>query len=251
MAVIDGPKVEEFFLHLKNGPLAAATKKKRWSFFRRFVKYVWGKGLIDLPRNLDHFSFTVEAQEIKRYDTEDVRNLLKVLKPRLRLYALLALNCSMNGVDIGKLRKDQVDLDAGTLVRKRIKTKKKEGVPTVVYRLWPETVAGLRALQSDHPTLMLTSKTNTPLWTSVQNPDGTTPKKDLILNQWRKKKLPIPFGAFRSIGSTLIKSSKDHGDMSKYYLGQAPVSVEDRHYTRTPNVRLGDALDWLRKQLVH
>ena len=250
VSAIDGPKVEEFYLHLKTGPLAPATRKKRWSFFRRFVKYVWGKGLIDLPRNLDLFSFTVDAQEIKRYATEDVRSLLKSLKPRLRCYALLALNCSMNGVDIGKLRKDMVDLEAGTLVRKRVKTTKKKGVPVVVYRLWPETVSLLRQLQADHPTLMLTSKRNTPLWTSVQNDDGKTPKKDLILNQWRKKKLPIPFGAFRSIGSTLIKSHRVHGQCSKYYLGQAPQSVEDRHYSAPPDVLLGEALDWLRTELL-
>lgn len=247
---IDEAKVEGFYLFLKKEPLAPATRKKRWGFFRRLVRYFWSARLVELPRNLDSYSFNVKSKAVKVYKTEEVRALLVSLKPRLRLYALLGLNCAMTNADIGQLRADMVDLDAGTLTRKRVKTMEVEGVPVVTYKLWSETVALLRKFKATHPVWMLTSKDNTPLYESRQNDDGTTPKKDLVSKQWKRIPLPMPFKAFRTIGATLIESHPVYGRFTSYYLGHSPKSIKDKHYAAPGADIFNEAMDWLRGEVL-
>jgi integrase len=124
---------------------------KRWGFFRRFVKYLWEKRLIEMPRNVSSFGFEVKARKIKTHSPAEVRAVLSTLKPRLRLYAMLGLNCGMTSVDMGQMTKGMVDLDNGRIVRRRVKTGGHENVPTVDYKLWPETLELLREHRSTHP----------------------------------------------------------------------------------------------------
>lgn len=249
VAAVNEAKVEEAFLFLKKAKLSPATKKKRWGFFRRLVKYLWGRKLIDLPRNLDHFSITVHAKAVRKYDIAEVRNLLAVLKPRLRLYALLGLNCGMTNADIGQLRKDMVDLDGGTLTRKRVKTFEEANVPTVTYALWPETLRLMRRLQADHPTLFLTSSDNTSLWESRQEGDKT-PHKDLVSKQWKKKKLPLPLKAFRSISATMLEKHAHYGRYLSHFLGHSPKSIRDKHYAAPSQELFDTIMTWLRAEIL-
>jgi len=55
-----------------------------------------------------------------------------------------ALNCGMTSKDISDLHPAQVDLDRGTITRKRSKTHEWANVPVVQYRLWAETIRLLR-----------------------------------------------------------------------------------------------------------
>lgn len=250
IAGLDEAKVDEVFLWLKEADLTNATRKKRWGFFKRLVRHCWERRLIELPRNLDGLSFKVQAKKIKTYTPDEVRDCLAAMTPRLKLYALLGLNCGMTAADIGQLRKDQVDLSKGKLTRKRVKTADNDNVPEVQYQIWPETLQLLRDCWSDHTTLALTSTDGTSLWDARQSEDGSTPQKDLIYQYFKRAKIPITHKCFRSISATIIESHESYGRYTSHFLGHSPKSVKDRHYA-APSAELFDTiLGWLRGRLL-
>ncbi len=134
-----------------NAGLSATVQRKVWNYFRRFVRFLWAEKFIDLPRNLGErtFSFNVQAKKIKTYPVATVRAMVNGLPSRLKLYALLALNCGMYGVDIASLTWSEYS--NGRITRKRTKTRAGENVPEVSYRLWPETVQLLEKWKGNHP----------------------------------------------------------------------------------------------------
>jgi integrase len=248
VSIYDEARIEKMYLSLRNGPLSASRRKKLWGFLKRFLHYLWSLRLIELPRNLNSHTFTVHPQKIKTYTIVQVRKTLDRLQPRQRLYGLLVLNCGCNNVDIGSLRKDQVDLEAGTLTRRRVKTGDKPNVPTVTYKLWPRTLSLLKKCWSDHAELVLTSRDNTPLWTASVEGDRT-PRKDLVLKQWRKTKSAISLRELRSVAATLLEDHPVYGRYTHYYLGHAPRSVADKHYVVPSQERFDDAMTWLHAQI--
>ena len=120
----------------------------------------------------------------------------------------------MTNTDIGHLRKGQVDRARGRLVRKRVKTEAHEGVPTVDYALWPETLALLGSCWSAHPELALASSGGTCLYSSRFEGEAAR-KKDLISLGWMRAGLSIPLKAFRSISATLLESHPSYGHTSR------------------------------------
>jgi integrase len=251
VALIDGGLVESMYLCMK-GQWSDSRRVKRWGFFCRFVRYLWGKGLIPLPTNLDQFTFRQAAKAVRRYPLGTVRGVLAKLSDRLKCYAFLALNTGMTNVDVGKLRHDMVDLGAGTLTRCRVKTEGR-GSPTVTYRLWPETRELLRQFRSSHPVYFLTSKAGTPLYESRQVGEDVR-HKDLVSKHWRGKdgraKRGLDFKAFRSIGATELESHRDYGRCAVLYLAHSPKSIKDRHYAAPAQELFDEALTWLRGQIL-
>jgi integrase len=241
--------VERVYLWLKASPVAPATRKDRWDFFRRLVKYLWSARLIELPRNLDSFSFKVRAKAVRTFPLGDVRACLASLKPRLRLFALLGLNCGMLSVDVASLRKDQVNLTTGRLVRKRVKTEDHADVPTVDYRLWPETLALLTEHWSSHPELALTGATGKPLATTRQEGDRVR-VYDGIRQSFRGAKSPVSFKRFRSIAATLLESHATFGRYVGHFLGHSPKSLKDKHYAAPSKELFDQALAWLHDQVL-
>lgn len=250
VASIDANKVEAVYTWLANDEISQGRRKKHWGFFQRLVRYLWSKSLIELPRNLEEFSFEVTPQAIKTYTDEEVLSVYQGLKPRFRLYALLGMNCGMTAADMGQLTKSMVDLDNGTLTRKRVKTQAQKNVPIVTYRLWPETVELLRAEQSPHPVLFLTSSDNTSLYESRFEGDDETPKKDLISLAWKRAKVRIPQSAFRSISSTKIESHREYGRYKLHFLGHSPKTIAEKHYAAPSTELFGEIILWLREQLL-
>ncbi len=254
---IDEGFVEQEHISIRQNYPAAATRKKRWGFFKRLVKYLYSKRLMaELPRNLDTLpGFKVRAKKVKTWPVETVRATVAGLPARERSWALLALNCGMTAADIGQLTKDMVDLKAGTLTRKRVKTEDHAEVPTVTYRLWPETLEALKANESSDPALWFLTGTGKPLWRdNGQGRDRT----DMILSWWdhnrngtgKKADLPFPFHALRSIGSTELEKHENYGRYALHYLGQSPKSIMDKHY-KAPSQKVFDAaMDWLRVQIL-
>jgi hypothetical protein len=241
-------KIEAVFLWLKELPYFAPTKKKRWGFFKRLVRYCWEARAIELPRNLESraFRFKVQPKAIKTFTGAEVRECLNLLKPQLRLYAMLGLNCGMTNVDIGLLRKDQIS--NGRLTRKRVKTMHHDLVPTVSYPLWPETQRLLKECISDHPELALTSSDGTSLYSSRFEAGGTR-KKDLLSKAWRVADVEIPLKAFRSIGATLLESHETYGRYKSHFLGHSPKTIADRHYAAPSQELFDRAINWLRRQI--
>ena len=254
---INQTTVGDFYLWLRNNSNQSATvQRKIWNYFRRFVRFLWSGGLIALPTNLNEktFSFGNTAKKIKTYPIEQIREMLACLPDRLRLYALLALNCGMLGVDMAQLRKDEYQ--NGRIRRKRSKTRKGENVPEVEYLLWDETKGLLNKYPSSHPNLVLTSKTGTPLWeTRIEN--GRKRKYDLVALQWhrgrgekRANKPTITLKALRSVSATLLESHPVYGRYKSHFLGHSPLSVADRHYAAPSQDLFDEAILWLRVQVL-
>jgi integrase len=254
VAIIDEALVETIYLQLheaknsKGEELSGGRKKKHWGFFQRFVKYLWERRLIEMPRNLNAHKFQVSPKKVREYPIEKVREVLGSLKPRLKLYALLGLNIGATNVDIAALRKEEVDLKRGTITRRRTKTGDNENVPVVTYRLWPETVALLRKHQSTHPELFLTNMRGNPLC-GTRIEDGKAKRYDMVVQQWRRKKPDIPLKAFRSISASLIESHEIYGRVTSLFLGHSPKSIKDKHYSAPPQNLLDDALNWLYEKI--
>jgi hypothetical protein len=113
---------------------------KCFSYFKRFIRFLWEEELLELPRNFGsrQFDFDRRAKQVKVYSIEQVREMLNSLPQRFRLYSCLALNCGMLGVDMGMLRHEE--LHGNRIIRKRTKPRKRKDTPTVNYLLWPETI---------------------------------------------------------------------------------------------------------------
>jgi hypothetical protein len=247
---INEATVEGYYKHLRGSQQAPIVQRKVWSYFRRFVRYLWAAGRIELPRNLDWktFTFEVGAKRIKTYPIEMVREMLGKLNDRRKLYALLALNTGMLGVDMAMLRHEEYQ--NGRIRRKRSKTRKGENVPEVDYLLWPETVRLLGQYPSQHPEYVLTSSVGTPLWSRRDN--GGTGRTDLVGQQWRSGsyKPPMALKALRSVAATILESHREFGRYKSHFLGHSPRSLGDRHYAAPSRGLFDEVLLWLRGQIL-
>lgn len=248
--VVNEPRVAEAFRLFSEQAVSANTKKKRWNIFKRFVGYLGEMNLTELPRNLHSkmFHFKVSARKVPTWEAGVVRSALAGLADKFRLYALLGLNCGMTNVDISDLTKEMVK--DGYLTRRRIKTGDHADVPTVSYRLWPETAALLGKFKSDHLELWLVSATGTKL---VENriEDGEVKTKDLIYLNWKRqvKDCPIPLFKFRSVSATLLESHPSFGRYVPHFLGHSPKTLKEKHYAAPSQEVFDQAMDWLRQQL--
>jgi hypothetical protein len=230
-------------------PVGQGTKKKRWNFIKRFVNYLAETGRAELPRNLNSrlLVFKSETKRVATWSLEVVRSALVNLPEKYRLYALLGLNCGMTNVDISEFTKEMVK--DGYLTRRRIKTGINPNVPTVSYKLWPETLDLLKKFKSDHPTFWLTSTTGTKL---VENriEDGEVRMKDLIALNWKKygKGCPIPPSKFRSVCATMLESHREFGRYVPHFLGHSPKTLKEKHYAAPSQEVFDQAMEWLRQQ---
>jgi hypothetical protein len=252
-ADLDEKRVADAYKRIAGMDVIQNTKHKRWGFFKRWAKYVWSMGVIEMPRNLESpmFRFKQQVKAIKTYPVEVVRQSLKDLPERLRCWSLLGLNCGMTNIDFAELRQDMVA--DGYLTRKRVKTEAVTNVPTVKYRLWKETLALLMKLKSNHPDLWFVSSTGTIL---VQNRmEGDKSKEyDLIGSAWKqnnkKKKCPVPISKFRNVAATLLEEHETYGRYVDYFLGHAPQTLKDKHYAPPSQRIFDDALAWLHDKIL-
>lgn len=249
---INEQTVTSINLKLRAKYKTVATRKKVWGFFKRLVRHLWSERLIEMPRNLDEkkFAFKVTGKKVKRYELNEVCSILATLPERLKLYALLALNCGMQGMDMASFTKDQLDTRSWRITRRRTKTEETEDVPEVTYQLWPSTANLLKKHTSDDDTLVLTSKVNTPLLTVwIDENTGKKKKKDLITTQWKRKKLPFTLKAFRSIGATIIGDHKEYGRYYHHFLAHSPKSIGDKHYVPPSDELFDEIMAYVGKQL--
>lgn len=242
--------VGDMFRAIRRLPHNPVAQKKRWQRWRQWVSWVAEEGLIETPRNLwsKEYVIPIPKKTPKVVSVETARNVLGKLSRRFKLYALLGINCSMNPVDVGCLKKEQIDWETGRLWKKRVKTTAKERVPTVYYKLFPETVALLQEHISDHPELALTSSVGTPLY-DCRVDGGKSKMNTLLTQQWGDQKTGMTFSDWRDLGANLIFADPRFRNLKVLYLGQAPHGVSDIHYINPPADILDDALDFVRTQL--
>jgi integrase len=257
VAKINEATVADFYLWLR-GNSGYVGQRKLWGYFRRFIRHLGSNRIIPMPLNLDDrvFRFDSEAKPIKTYPLETVRTMVAGLPPRLKLYALLALNCGMLPTDMSELRHEE--WKNGRITRKRTKTRRQANVPTVNYKLWPETQALLEKYANHkHREYVLTSLTGSCLCTREVNEKDREVKKNLITAQWRRGRgegrntfLPMPLKALRSVAATVLESHDSHSRYVQMYLGHSPRSIAERHYAAPSQARFDEAVAWLREQVL-
>ncbi|MDY0167227.1 MAG: hypothetical protein RBS80_11835, partial [Thermoguttaceae bacterium] len=183
--------IQDFFVWLATecteGRMASETAVAVQRNVRRFVRSRWELRLIDLPRNLNSRNLTIgnSVQAIETLTVAQVKEYLAASSGRLKLFVLLMLNCGMYSSDIGGMTKREVDLRAGTITRKRTKTRNRsEKVPTVTYRLWDETLTLLRTHESSDSVLCLLNEKGGPLWIERRQEEGKYTRNDTVKNLW-------------------------------------------------------------------
>ena len=94
---INKQTVDDMYLWLQQ----FSTASKAWGYFKRLMTHLVERDCCELPSNLHskQFRFGSKKKRIKAYKKKEVVDCLNSLKPRFKLYALLALNCSMLSVD--------------------------------------------------------------------------------------------------------------------------------------------------------
>lgn len=229
---------------------------KVFRFFKRFIRYLIEQELTTPPNNLDSklFRFQRKERAIKKHSDQFVIDCLNELPDRLKLYALLGLNCSMTVADISQLAKHPTykvlnntyseraywDAKNGTITRSRYKLRRLEDPPITTYKLFNNTHQLLLKLASDDERLVLTSKNGTVL---------KSKGKDLITQQFDRNKENqkhfILQSDFRSIGATAIGSNKHYKPYREMWLANKPQGITDQHYDAGEQTIMAEICDWL------
>lgn len=228
-------------------PVLGTVKRKKFGFFKRLVRFLVEQGIVLQPANLESrlLRFKVKPNAIKTFETKDVIAAVSGLPEKLKLFALLGLNCGMTNSDIGALKKDQVE--GGYLTRKRVKTEENANVPMVKYKLWKETARLLQKYKSNDANLWFTSESGAPLVHSYFE-NGSGKVKDLITRMYAKTGCTIPLSKFRSISATMLDNHEVYGRFALYFLAHSPKSIKDKHYVAPSQQLFDKAIDWLGTQ---
>lgn len=270
---IDGPLLKKYQSHLldvvkqrtqqKRSPrgdakvprFSATTAKEHLATVKMFVRWLWEMEVIAvLPRVLGNKSntlkITAEGTAPVIFDNAEVELLLKNATGRTKLFILLMLNCGMTQKDIADLRKSEVDLKAGRIIRKRSKTENFDSVPTVNYLLWPDTVSLLKQFQNhgDDPRALVNAN-GSALWAEQLDTEGKYGKTDNIRNAFSrltsKLGLPKPLKSLKKTSSSKLRDHEKFNGLEDLFLGHAPQKMSDKHYTTAPQKLLDSAIRWL------
>lgn len=226
-----------------------STKQKKFMFFKNFVRYLAENRIIpSLPSNFNSrmLSFEVKAVAKEAPNVVKINEYLKSLPPRLRLYCLLALNCGCNNIDIASLVHSQVDFENRTLTRKRVKTEKSENVPMVTYYLWDITLELLKSEMATNGDLLLVDPAGEPLYLVKEKSIYDKIKSQLRDFFKRKTSLQaFTLRDFRFFGADLLAKNPSFRGYADLFLGHAPASVRERHYSSNEDVQ--EACKYLEK----
>ncbi len=261
---IDEAVVRSFYLHLLGNGLADSTNRDTFSTWRRWINFLADENQIERPRNLmsREFSFRV-SHSPQAPELEDITAFLDVIpNDRIRLYALLCLNCGMNNSDVGqlhntnhswkraqallqdrKLTNGHVDWAEGRIVRQRQKTEGKGRVPTVCYKLWDKTFDLLKQFRSDDVRYCLLTEQGTVLWKRGEK------RKDAIYDRaWKDLKNLTP-KELRSGSATVLGQHDSYKLYISHYLADSPRGIPDRHYVVPSQSQFDLAIAWLGESL--
>ncbi len=244
----------DFCIKLVRGKIVAGEWSESYAadvqrHTRRFIKtHLWESGTLDtLPRNLTNKTLAVTIPQRKKvqFTLDEVQTILNAATGKLRCFLLLMLNCGYTQMDISDLHPDEVDWQHGRITRKRSKTEKREDTPEVSYLLWPETFRLMQQYRSTDPQHVFLTNGHKPYVIRGQ-------RCDKFMSLWRRLKketgITKPPKSIRKTSSQLLEDHRQYRDFAQHFLGHAPVTIKDKHYT-DPSGKLFDAaVRWLGKQ---
>ena len=235
--------------------LAPATAKGKIGSVKTFVRWLWQiEAIPNLPRIMDakssYLSISVPHTPVIIFTKEEISTLLKEASTRTKLYMYLMLNCGMTQKDIADLDHSEIDLDAGCIIRKRSKTRKQMNVPCVNYKLWGQTLDLLKLEQCSSQTgRVLLNKSGGSLWTEEAASSGGYIKKDNIKSAFDRlrKKVSInkPLKSLKKTSASLLRNKSKYATLDSLFLGHAPQTIAQKHYTQAPQELFDEAILWL------
>lgn len=150
------------------------------------------------------------------------------------------------------------------ITHKRHKTEKFDNVPTVCYKLWTETKELLEQeivnrkkypQHSSFAELLLVNSNGMPLWNdsidSGKNNNLDSAFKRLII-KLRKNDPDFPkitYYQFRRTSSTLIYNEPQYRIYNDLWLGHAPQTIAEQHYSVAGDTMLDGCIAWLYGQI--
>jgi integrase len=263
--------LQDWLRHWANRPVAKHGKpvSRDWAkscikTIRDFVRWLHRSSLFDwskpaqyevlpMPVRANAEDQAAEVQDrVRRYNRDELGTLWQYAAPRERVFLLLGLNCGFGLREIATLRLHEVDLDKGSIQRKRTE-------PGVFarWKLWPETVEALRwwmanRPKSESPYVFLTEK-GRPIVerTKGGNPNQTIPNAwGRLYRKILKDKAGFPrlsFNKLRKTGSKWIRR-KFGREVADLYLSHGRLEIVDASAERPFNL-VAKATDRLRRVL--
>ena len=232
-----------------------ATAKDRLRSVISFLRWLWEMEVIEaLPRvvagKAESLKIASPSSSVIIFDKPEIATLLQEASERTKLYILLILNTGMLQKDIADLRNDEVDWQAGRITRKRSKTRRFDSVPEVSYLLWPATFDLFKKhAASRQSELALLNERGEPLWTVEISADGKMKKNDNIRTAFerlkKKTKIKKPLKSLKKTSATMLRNNERFASLERVFLGHAPQSMSDKHYTLPPQDLLDKAVAWL------
>ena len=220
--------------------ISASDKKGTWGNVTAWIKWAYDEDEIDRePKGLRRKSIEVPKKKVRPQNPEWlIETLREVRNSDVRTWVLLMANTGMQPVDLADLRIDDVDWEAGTVRRARVKTRdRSDDVPEVTHLLWNETLTALRdsfdrraSPQDGYGDRILLNRNGIPVWR-----DGASGKTDNVSRAYYR--IPKPDGGsrpsikeIRSTGSSLLRSLGYQMDLIARWLGHSPSGVADVYY---------------------
>jgi len=226
---------------------------KVFAVARSFIRYLWERNYIELPRNINSktHAFCAGPRKIPTFTVDEVNALVDAATGQLKLHLMLMTNCGMTQGDISNLRQSEIDWDRGRIIRQRSKMWREKGVPEANYELWPLTFSLLKKYRSnDKQWALLTVSGGR--WVAKALVDGKLRKADNIASCYvhLKKKTGIkkPLKLLRKTSATLIESHPQYGRYKQHFLGHSPRSIADKHYAAASDSLFDEIVLWLGKQ---
>ncbi len=262
VSVVNADRLEGFHYYcLSKIAERAESRKAGWSaryarevfaVARRWVRWLWEQDKIELPKNLNRrWSFGSITKEIETWTVEEVRRVISEAPGKLKLALLLMCNCGMTQKDVSDLQDDEVNWQEGRITRKRSKTRKRQGTPTVCYKLWPQTFALLKKYRSGKKHVLLTKFGKT--YRGESHDGAKLVSRDVFASSFgqlcKRIKFDKQMKLLRKTSATLLESHEIYGRLTSLFLGHAPASVKDRHYAAPPQALFDEGIEWLGKQL--
>ncbi len=251
-----GPILADYMDHVKSSKMSKSSQRDRIATVSQFAVWAFERDYIEsIPRLIAAKKYRIEVgtSEVEVLKDDDIKQMLEGAKDRERLYILLGLNCGFTQQDIADLKQDEFDAEAGTITRKRSKTKGHEAVPEVTRLLWPETKKLLRENVSDDSELLIVNTSGKPL-VEVREVDGKVRRTDAVakamarLRKRIEREAPISFKMLRSTAASKLGEHEAYRAYAQYFLGHAASNVADKHYVKPSQDQFDKAMRWLGKQ---
>lgn len=240
------------------GPVAVGNEVNR---VRVVFRYGYEAGLVDKPVRYGP-NFKRPSRRILRrardergprdFTADELRRIIPNCGVQLHAMVLLGVNAGLGNTDVGQLRFRNIDWIGGWLNYPRPKTSVARRA-----KLWPETIAALRAAidvrpdskDDAHRELVFITKAGKP-WAKVMADSPITKEFSKVLVELKIKRPGLGFYALRHTTETVGGGARDQVALN-HIMGHAPAGSDMAavYRERIDDVRLVAVCDYVRTWL--